>query len=232
MAMKPRSTGISLPMRVWDGSTRLFHWTLVLVLVVSYVSISVADGPQAGLWMRIHVVSGEIMLGLLLFRLMWGVVGSDTARFVGFVKSPRAALHHLAEIRKREPDTQVGHNAAGGYMVIMLLLLLVIQVGTGLGANDDGATEGPLFRFISKPTSDLLSLLHGLNFNILMAAAGLHVAVIAVYAFLKGQNLVRPMVTGKKRLPAITRAPRMASPYLAAACMAVAAGITVLVSRL
>ncbi len=229
MALRAKMTGILLPMRIWDVPTRLFHWLIVLLIAVSYVSISLADGPSAGVWMRIHMLSGETMLGLLLFRLAWGFIGSDTARFAHFLHSPAAAFRHLRSFFRREPDTQVGHNEAGGWMVIGLLLLLAFQVVTGLGANDDGSTEGPLVRYISKDTSDLLSKLHGISFNILIAAVILHVVAVAAYAIFKRQNLVRAMITGKKRLPAATPAPRMASPFKAVVVLIAAAAIVVAV---
>ena len=230
--VKTRSSGMLLPMRVWDLATRLFHWTLLLAIVVAYASISLAVGQYAGLLMRVHVICGETVLGLLLFRILWGLFGSDTARFTHFLHSPLAAFRHLAHFRRREPDLQVGHNAAGGWMVLVMLLLNAAQDGTGLFANDDGNTTGPLAQFVTKPLSDQLSKLHSINFNILAAAVALHVLAVLLYAFIKGQNLVRPMITGKKRLPAATQAPRMANPWLAAVTMAVAAGVTVLIARL
>jgi cytochrome b len=219
-------------MRVWDGATRLFHWALLVVIVVSYVSISLADGPNALLWMQIHVISGETALALLVFRLLWGIYGSDTSRFSRFLRNPLAALHHLREFPRREPDRQIGHNAAGGWMVVILLLLLAVQIGTGLCANDDGSTEGPLVRFISRDASDQLSKLHGINFNILLGAIILHVVAVLAYAVIKRHDLVRPMITGKKRLPAATPAPRMAPTFLAAATFALAAIVAVVVGRL
>lgn len=232
MPPRPKPSGIRLPMPVWDIATRLFHWSVVVLLIVSYVSISIADGPRAALWMRVHLLSGETMLGLLLFRLIWGLIGSDTARFRQFLHSPFTAIAHLAHIRRREPDSQVGHNAAGGWMVIIMLALLGIQVVTGLFANDDGADEGPLAHLVAKTTSDWLSGLHGQVFNLVAAAVALHLVAIIAYLALKGHNLTRAMITGKKRLPAITAAPRMASPLLAAATLAVSAGVAVLISRL
>ncbi len=232
MAVRAKKSGMLLPMRVWDGATRLFHWSIVLLMIVSYVSISLADGPRANLCMRIHFASGETMLALLLFRLIWGVIGSDTSRFARFVRSPLAAFHHLRDIGKREPDTEIGHNAAGGWMVLVLLLVLLAQVGTGLFANDDGINEGPLAKFAAKSTSDLLSGWHGLIFNVLAGLVVLHVIAVIAYAVVKGQNLVRPMFTGKKKLPAAARAPRMANPVLALAVLVVSAGVAVFISRL
>lgn len=238
MALKPgagragRAAGVLLPMPVWDLATRLFHWTLVVLGVVSYASVSLAGGDNTALWMRVHTTSGFAVLALLLFRILWGLVGSDTARFARFMKSPAAALHHLAGLLRREPDVQIGHNPAGGWMVLILLLLLCTQVGTGLFANDDGSTEGPFAHFVSKDTSDLLSKIHDVQFKVLLAAVILHVAVVMIYRFAKGQDLVRPMLTGKKRLPAATRAPRMVSQRIAAVVFVASAAIAIFVGLL
>jgi cytochrome b len=125
----------------------------------------------------------------------------------------------------REPDTEVGHNAAGGWMVLMLLLLLAVQVGSGLCAHDRQHNAGPLAKYVGDAWGERLSLVHSVNFNIILAAIGLHVLAVASYAVFKRQNLLRPMLTGKKRLPAITRAPRMASPLLALLVLALAAAV-------
>jgi cytochrome b len=232
MARPASTSGIRLPIRVWDLPMRIFHWALPVCLIVSYVSIALADGPQIRLWMKVHFISGETMLGLLVFRLIWGIVGSETARFASFVRSPLAAIRHLAHLRVREPDNQIGHNAAGGYMAILLLLLLAVQVGAGLFANDGGTTQGPLGQFVSDDASDLLSTIHSYNFYVLLAAVAVHLAAIAVYAAVKKHNLVPPMISGKKRLPAATRAPRMAQPLLAWLAAAIAVGVSVFVARL
>ncbi len=212
-------TNLRLPMRVWDLPIRLFHWIIVALIVVSYVSINKN-------WMQVHLISGYTVLTLLLFRICWGFFGSETARFSAFLRNPVSGLRHLAAFGKREPDNQIGHNEAGGWMVLAMLLVLAAQVGTGLFANDDGATEGPLAKYVSKETSDRLSGYHGVNFYILLALIVLHVLAVVAYAVIKKHDLVRPMVTGKKRLPAATRAPRMANPALAVLVL-VAAGALV-----
>ncbi len=232
MARPSSTSSIKLPLQVWDIATRLFHWLLVLVMFVSYFSVTFADGAYAGPLMKLHMISGESALGLLLFRLIWGVIGSDTARFGNFLHSPKAALHHLRSFRQRAPDLQVGHNAAGGWMVVIMLVLLASQIGSGLFSNDDGSSEGPLAHMVSKGTSDTLSLVHSLNFNLLLAAVVVHVLVIALYARIKGQNLVLPMLTGKKRLPAATPAPHIAHPLLAVLSVLIAAGLTWMITRL
>jgi cytochrome b len=173
--------------------------------------------------MELHFLSGYSIIALLLFRLVWGFVGSETSRFSHFLKSPFAALRHLAQLHRREPDTGIGHNAAGGWMVLVMLMLLAVQVATGLFANDDGDTEGPLFRYVSKDRSDWLSHIHAVNFTLIQIAVLAHIAAIAAYAVLKRHDLVRPMITGRKHLPAELAPPVLVGPGRAIALLAVAA---------
>lgn len=205
-----------LPVRVWDAPTRLFHWAIVVLLGVSWLSESRG-------WMTIHFLSGYSVIALLLFRLAWGFVGSETSRFSRFLKSPMAALRHLAHLHRREPDTEIGHNAAGGWMVLVMLALLAVQVSTGLFANDDGDTEGPLFNYVSKGWSDWLSHIHALNFKLIQIAVVLHVLAVLGYLVLKRHDLVRPMITGEKYLPMGTPGPALASPFRALLVFLVAA---------
>jgi cytochrome b len=131
-------------------------------------------------------------------------------------------------IGRREADHEIGHNPAGGWAVLVLLALLLVQVGTGLFSNDDVMTEGPLARFAGKGLSDRLTSVHSLNFTLLQIAVALHVLAVATYAVLKRQNLVRPMVTGRKRLPVDAPAPRIVGPWLATTALVVAVGLVVL----
>jgi cytochrome b len=222
MALRSRQPALFLPMRVWDLPTRLFHWLIVVLIPASYATM------KLGL-MDLHMTLGCAMLALLLFRWVWGLIGSDTARFARFLGSPAAALRHLRRLGTREPDTQIGHNPAGGWMVLLMLLLLSVQVGAGLCANDGGINEGPLAKYVGQTWSDRLSLVHAINFKLIAAAIALHLLAIIVYTYVKRQHLVRPMLTGKKRLPAAMRAPRMASPVLALAVLLVAAAIAAVV---
>ena len=232
----PRSTTARLPigpakprvpnllMRVWDAPVRLFHWTVSLLILFSYVSITQG-------WMQLHFLSGYTILTLLLFRLAWGFVGSDTARFRQFLRSPIAGLAHLRAIGKREPDTEIGHNAAGGWMVLALLAAIATQVGTGLFSNQDGFVEGPLAHHVSGKTSDWITGIHGQSFWVLAGFIALHVVAITVYLVIKRQNLVTPMLTGRKRLPATMQQPRFASPVLALGVLAVAASLVAAMVR-
>lgn len=213
---KPRVP--SLPMRVWDAPTRLFHWAIVLLIAFSYVSIQ-KD------WIQLHFYSGYAVLTLLLFRLAWGFVGSETSRFRTFLRSPVEGLRHLAQFGKREPDTELGHNAAGGWMVLAMLAVLLAQVITGLFSNDDVSSEGPLAYRVGKAASDRITGLHGTIFNVILALVALHILAIVAYAAVKRHDLVRAMLTGKKRLPATMQQPRFSSPVLAVALLVVAAAL-------
>lgn len=216
----------TLPVRVWDAPIRLFHWAIVLLLGAAWLTESVN-------WMELHFLCGYSLLALLLFRIAWGFVGSDTARFSRFVKSPLAVLHHLAYLCRSEPDTEAGHNPAGGWMVLLLLVLIAVQVSTGLCANDQGDTEGPLFPYVGQHWSDWLTHIHSLNFTLIQIAVVVHVVAVAGYIVLKRQDLIRPMITGWKYLPRGVAAPAFASPWRAIIVFAIAAGaVAVLVNVL
>ena len=210
-----------LPMRIWDLPTRLFHWALVLLVLTSWASAEFN-------YMKVHVACGFGVMTLVIFRVIWGLVGSDTSRFAFFLKSPIAAIQHLLHMTRREPDTEVGHNAAGGWMVLGLLAILALQIATGLCANDDAMTEGPLALRVGKERSDWLTHIHYLNFKAIQIAVALHILAIIAYRVLKGHNLVTPMITGKKRLPGNIRAPAMMHPVFGLAIFAVSGVIVFL----
>jgi cytochrome b len=213
--------------KVWDLPIRLFHWLLVALILAAWVT-------QYLNRMTLHVWIGEWILTLLLFRVVWGFVGSDTARFSWFLRSPLAALRHLAHLWRREPDREIGHNAAGGWMVLVMLALISIQVGTGLFSNDlddGGDTEGPLMHLVGKDRSDWLAHIHALNFTAIEVVIVLHVVAIMAYAVLKRHNLVRPMVTGTKLLPVDSVAPRVVNPVWALVVLALAFGAVVWVVK-
>jgi len=211
--------------KVWDGWIRLVHWSIIVLLAVSYGAIKAN-------WMNLHYLSGYAMLALVLFRIAWGFLGSDTARFARFLHSPVYALQHLRDLPKREPDREIGHNAAGGWMVLVLLGLLLAQPLTGLFADSTYGDFGPLAKAVPGDLSDRLTGLHHQNFNLILLAAGLHIAAVLTYALVKKQDLVRPMITGYKILPLDLPAPRLGSPWLAATLLGVAALLVYGISRL
>jgi cytochrome b len=208
--------------RVWDVPTRLFHWAVVVLVGAGWLT-------QHEGWMDQHVLCGYSMATLLLFRLLWGFIGSDTARFTGFLKGPFAVIRHLAQVYRRAPDHEIGHNAAGGWMVLVMLGLLGVQIGTGLCANDEVAVQGPLAEAVGPARSDWLTHIHAVNFRLIEAAIALHVLAILFYRVLRGHRLVSPMITGDKMLPDTLPAARMASPARAIGALCAAAGLVTFV---
>jgi cytochrome b len=195
-------------MKVWDIWVRIFHWA-----VVALVAEQIVTGELG--WLNAHIAGGCAMLGLLLFRLAWGLVGSDTARFAGFVRSPAAAIRHLVHFRSAA-DTTPGHTEAGGWSVLAMLTLLCLQVGTGLFADDDVATTGPLGQFVSRAARRQLTGVHVRLFWLLLALIALHVAAVAAYKIIRRQELVWPMITGwTGDAPPGAAPPRMGRPWVA-----------------
>jgi cytochrome b len=210
--------------RVWDGPTRLFHWAIVILVVAAYATWQLN-------WMDWHTRCGYAVLALALFRVLWGFFGSETARFARFLAAPRAAARHLLHAFHREPDRQVGHNAAGGWMVLLFVLLLLGEALSGLYVANDVADEGPLTELTPAPVANAITALHSILWNALLAAVALHLLAILIYAAAKGQNLLRPMITGCKLLPADVRPPRMANSVRAAILLGCSALATALLAR-
>jgi cytochrome b len=187
MAGPEKSMAIKTGGKVWDGPTRLFHWLLVGLFAYSWWT---AKHDQIDR----HQVSGIVLLALLVFRLIWGIVGGSTARFSHFVKAPR---HVLAYLRGSNALPSPGHNPLGAYSVVALLVLLVIQVVAGLFAVDvDGLESGPLSYLVTFDHGRMASRLHGISFTLLEALIVLHILAVAYYR-LRGRDLLLPMVTGR-----------------------------------
>ncbi len=171
---------------VWDVPTRLFHWGIAGLVGFSWWS---AENGH----MDWHYRSGLVIAGLLVFRILWGFVGSDTARFGQFLRGPVAIRAYL---RGQLPPGP-GHNPLGGWSVLALLLVLVTQVTTGLFSVDvDGMESGPLSYLVDFDQGRVAAKLHDLSFNLLLALVALHVAAIFYHLVFKRRNLTRAMVTG------------------------------------
>ena len=188
--------GTPRSVRVWDLPVRLFHWLLVALIIVSFTTAQIGGNA-----MQIHELSGFTILTLVLFRVLWGVFGSTYARFTDFVRRPGQAIEYARSLTLGRPAFYAGHNPLGGWMIVALLLCLLVQAGTGLFANDDIMTEGPLYDWVSKQTSDLLSRIHEINFYVLLVLVVLHVAAALYYLWGKRENLILPLFTGRKQVP-------------------------------
>ncbi len=178
---------------VWDLPTRLFHWVLFALVVVSFVTGNI--GGDALAW---HFRSGYAILALVIFRVVWGFVGTRHARFASFVRGPTATFRYARTLLGSTAERHLGHNPLGGWSVLALLASLAVQVGSGLFANDDIATEGPLAPLVSGATSALLTRIHHWNHSVLLALVALHVAAVAWHVLARKEPLVRAMVNGRK----------------------------------
>jgi cytochrome b len=181
---------------VWDLPTRVFHWSLVVLVVLSFVT-----GRMGGTAMQYHEWGGAAILVLILFRVLWGVWGGTPSRFSSFVRGPRKVFAYARSLLGKSHERYLGHNPMGAWSIIAMLAVLLVQAVTGLFANDDILTEGPLYHLVSKTTSDWLTRIHHFNQNLLMALVALHLAAILYYWIAKRENLILPMITGRKRWP-------------------------------
>jgi cytochrome b len=193
--------------KVWDFPTRFFHWSLVLGVALCWLSIDMR-------WLTVHKYTGMYILFLLIFRIIWGVVGAKTARFTDFVTWPSHALTYLKSslasnkqdstsdnipgIKLDKNEYHTGHNPAGGWMVIAMILLLLSQVISGLLANDDIGFSGPLADLVTKENSDWATQIHSILFDGILLLIWLHIVAVFFYYLVKLQNLIRAMITGCK----------------------------------
>ncbi len=177
--------------RVWDVPIRLFHWLLVSLIGFSWYS---AENEM----MDWHQRSGLAVCGLIIFRLIWGLLGSNTARFSQFLKGPRTVISYL---KSTEPWQGIGHNPVGGWSSLLLILIVATQVSTGLFAVDiDGIESGPLSHFVDFDQGRIAAGVHHLGFDTILILSGLHIAAILFYLFVRKRNLIKPMISGDDAL--------------------------------
>ena len=213
---KPATYLISAP--VWDAFVRCFHWSLVTLF-----AISVASGKVGGEWIVWHMRSGYAILALVIFRLLWGFVGGEYARYTSFLTGPIRGFEFAKGLLGKTHQHVIGHNPVGGWMVVVLLLLLATQAVLGLFSNDEIATTGPLARYVSDETSITLMGSHRNIGDLLLILVGVHIDAVLFHVFVKKEGIVRAMVTGKKHLP-----PELASQAHAARKASMPVGLVVL----
>ena len=201
--------------RIWDLPTRLFHWAIVILVPALWWTHRIDR-------IDLHIVLGEIMLGLILFRLIWGMIGSSTARFAGFLRGPRTMLLYV----RGRATGWFGHNPIGGWSALIMLLLLAVETGIGLFVTDeDGLESGSLSHLIDYDSARILAHRHETIFYILLGFIALHVLAIFYYLLVKRDNLIGPMVTGTRPAPESGEA-MVAAPlrrFLTAAALAAGA---------
>ncbi len=199
--------------KVWDLPTRIFHWTLAVLVVAMWWT-----GEEREI--ALHTRIGTVLVGLLLFRLLWGFFGSETARFSHFLKGPAAVLAYV----RGERPVLVGHNPLGGWAIALMLALLVCQAGLGLIAHDvDGLESGPLSHLVSYDTADWARVWHNRLINAILGLVALHIGAILVYFLVLDRDLIVPMISGRKDLPPGIEAPALARAQTFLFCAAAAA---------
>jgi len=184
-------------LRVWDLPTRLFHWALVLLISLQY-----ATGEFGLLDMRWHYWFGYATLALITFRVLWGFAGSQTSRFADFLRGPAAVLRHIRAYFHKNPQSTVGHNPLGGWSVLAMLACVLLQAVSGLFASDEITEQGPFADQVAEKTMRLMTRVHDWNQNLLLILIALHVVAVLLHRLLKHDNLILPMLSGRKPLAA------------------------------
>ena len=177
---------------IWDLPIRIVHWLLTVLIFGSWYTVSVAGNMEA------HMLIGQVILCLLIFRVVWGFVGTRYAKFSSFVFGPRTIIAYARTILSRSGGGYAGHNPLGFLAVFAMLLLIGIQVTTGLFATDGDFYEGPLNHLVSGSTGRDITDIHYLNFDVLAIMIAIHIVAIFFYLLYKRENLIWPMFTGAK----------------------------------
>lgn len=177
--------------RVWDLPIRLFHWLLVLCIAGSFITVNIGGNA-----IQLHAYFGYSILTLLIFRIVWGFVGSTHARFASFIPHPKSVLNYL----QGKSPRFLGHNPIGAFSVLALLFVLSVQVVTGLFVDDEIAFQGPFAKYVSNATVSFLSQIHETNQVVIYTLIAIHIAAIIYYRKFKGEDLIKPMINGDKEI--------------------------------
>lgn len=177
--------------KAWDPLVRVFHWSLVFFFLLAF-----ASGDE---WTSLHVWAGYAVAMLIAFRLLWGVIGTRTARFPTFVKSPRAAMRHLGAMLTGKAPHYLGHNPLAAMMVVALLTSIGLTAFSGMvliASEGQGPLAGTIFAGID---GEAMEEVHEFFANLTLLLVFAHVAGVVVSSLLEGENLVKAMITGRKK---------------------------------
>jgi cytochrome b len=188
----PTQNATPSTMKAWDPLIRVFHWGLVIAFVIAFIT--------EGDWINVHIWAGYAVTALIVFRLFWGLVGSRNARFTSFVRSRRVVMEHLKAMLAFRPAHYLGHNPVAAVMVMLLLFSIVMAAFSGIvliAIDGQGPLANTLF---SSWNGDWMKDFHELlaNFSLLLVFG--HIAGVLISSFLEGENLVKAMVTGRKKM--------------------------------
>ena len=202
---------------VWDLPTRVFHWALVVLILLQYLS------GEFGLFpMEWHFYLGYATLALIVFRVLWGFFGSTTSRFSHFVRGPAAVWRYASALLHGRAHGAIGHNPLGGWSVLVMLASVALQSVTGLFSTDDLETTGPLAARVSDATVEWMTRLHHWNRYVLLLLIVLHLGAVVAHWVWRRDNLVAPMLHGRKRIE-VTAPVRTGSIWIALALLAACA---------
>jgi len=209
---------------VWDWPLRLWHWLFAIAVLGAWIS-----GQWGGFdWREWHLWFGQSALGLLIFRLLWGVVGPRHARFAQFLPRPARLWAYLKTLPERNAPESVGHSPLGALAVMTLLIVLGAQITSGLFVSDDILYDGPWFVAVSEDTADWASTIHHRLAWPVGVLITLHLTAILFYRLFKRQRLTRAMITGRKsaeKVP-VTASIKSSRTVLALILIALVAGLT------
>ncbi|HRO50896.1 MAG TPA: cytochrome b/b6 domain-containing protein [Hyphomicrobium sp.] len=220
MTETPR-TQASVP--AWDLPIRVFHWTLLALIVGAWVSVSFAEA-LGDTTLVYHRINGLAILTLIVWRILWGFAGSSTARFTGFVRGPLTLASYAGALLRGRARRYLGHNPMGGLMVLALLATVATIGSLGLFAVDDNdLVGGPLYRLVGESQNIRLTRLHDqIFYTALLPLVMLHIAVNSLYTLVKKDPLIQAMVTGRKPAMDYADAPRAAPVSLGRAVVLLA----------
>ena len=211
----------------WDLPVRLFHWALVLLLISQLVTASIGGNA-----MQFHAFGGYAILTLVVFRVLWGFCGGTHARFRDFVHGPGPVIRYAKSLHRGPHPSHRGHNPLGGWSVLALLGSLLVQASTGLFANDDVMMEGPLAKHVSNRASEIATAIHDVNAAVLLTLIAVHIAAVLFYLLAKKENLIAPMITGRKPSCPPDESARYGNIWLAALLLGCSAATVYFVIRI
>jgi cytochrome b len=184
---------VSKQFLIWDLPLRIFHWLFAITILASWYT-----SDQDHDLIELHMQLGFLAIGLIVFRLLWGFIGSKHSRFASFLPTPKQLFSYIKNLTNNKNVTSVGHNPLGSLMVIVMIGLVSLQAVSGLFINDDIFSAGPYYGSVSKEIEQVMMFLHHHTFDYMIAAIALHLIAIFYYVRIKKQSLILPMITGKK----------------------------------
>lgn len=183
-------------MKIWDGFVRFSHWLIALLIISSWTSAHYGDIQYQ--W---HFFTGYTLLTFILSRIIWAFVGSTTARISHFMTSPLLTVKYFWDLFNHKEKPVLGHNPAGGWMVVILWLVLLSQVTTGLFCSDDILVDGPLSYLVSTQLVSLFTTLHHQLFNLLVILISLHIVAVFFHQLIRNEKIIEAMIHGRKQIP-------------------------------